>query len=623
MEKLKRLSGIALMLAALVGLASCEENEYYLSPEVGIQVPDGGLSVALGETLEIKADVKNGGENPRYQWFVNDIKVSTAPTLMFTGTEPGNNTVKLSVTNCDGTSSDAATVFVARSPLEVSISVVGDRSTTVQYQDSIVLRGLVYSREDYEVEWIREGERVSKEFYYVFKGEKEGTHRLTFKALDKNGKYSTEDIDITVEVPLLAVEIKEPKHGFRCPQGQKIMLHGEANRVNNIKYEWLVGGQVVCTEPDYEFEGTTLDNVEVALRVIDPTQTATVSKTIEVHHPYLYGTVLVGKYDFYFVDYLGNVTEKIFSAANPQFEENEIDFSRGVGYNNKNIVVVKKNTSLRDPETKKRVSQIEFLVIDSKLFTAQKTLTVTFDQRVNINDIFVCDDRFFVRANDMTSSNPTPETVHEINISTGEMKLVGQPTAKKEAMLMYNDVLYSFTGTHAIAVNSLTGETIYDVDGQAGYVTGMKDISTWTIINDHLFHTTTDSSYEDYFELATGIRNQILIDADNPRLELANLATDGKTVYSCNDGFLSIIDIDTKEQKYVADLMKDNSLQYFSLPANARNLFISPTGQILVRFRKIYPQVDKVIVLEDNYEKPVATIETALSQYINAFIPKN
>ncbi len=633
MKKIKRVAGLALMLLAMIGLAACEKNEYFLSPEVTIQVPEEGLSVELGGTLEIKADVKNAGENPHYQWYVNDIKVSTSPVLQFNAVEPGNNTVKLTVSNDDGSSSDAVTVLVARAPLEVAISVVGDKSTTLQYQDSVILRGIVYSREDYEIEWIREGERVSKEFYYVFKAEKEGTHRLAFKALDKNGKYVTEDIDITVEVPQLAAIIKEPKHGFRCPQGQKIMLHGEANRVNNVSFEWIVGGKVVCTEPDYEFEGTALDNVEVALRVIDPTQTATDTKTIVVHHPYLYGTLLVAKYDMHFIDYLGTVTENVFSAANPQLKEKEITFREegSIGFDETQIVAFTRRVLSRD-ENNNRITKTSFHIIDAKLFSIKKVLELTFTDQVSTSlklaNIVVHGNKFFMYASKSKVTNEAePSGVYEIDINTGSKKLVWKADVAIKSMIGHNSSLYIFTDNHVIAIDMNTGKQLYDVDGKNGYMLDMDDRSSWTIINDNIFHTTDLSTYEDYFDLAAGIRNQILINADYSRLKIANVGTDGKKIYSCNDGYLSVIDLETKKQTLLTDLMKndftDKFLEYCNPVENYTNLFVSPSGQVILRFRREYPLLDKVVVFEDGeWDDPVATLETKTSHFIYKFIPR-
>lgn len=620
MKKIKRVAGFALMLLAMIGLAACEKNEYFLSPEVTIQVPEEGLSVELGGTLEIKADVKNAGENPHYQWYVNDIKVSTSPVLQFNAVEPGNNTVKLTVSNDDGSSSDAVTVLVARAPLEVAISVVGDKSTTLQYQDSVILRGIVYSREDYEIEWIREGERVSKEFYYVFKAEKEGTHRLTFKALDKNGKYVTEDIDLTVEVPQLAAIIKEPKHGFRCPQGQKIMLHGEANRVNNVKFEWIVGGKVVCTEPDYEFEGTALDNVEVALRVIDPTQTATETKTIEVHHPYLYGSLLVTHYDMAFLDYMGNITPSVFTAANPQLSDKEIAFRQDdLAYDDTRIVALTYVIGGYDADHN-RIRTLTFQVIDKKLFSIQKTFKIIFSDNVTIRNLVLQGGKLFLTSTKTKSTNDNePNGVYAIDIDNETKQLVwtGTPTA----VIGNGGNIYIFTGSKVLAFKATTGEKIYDVAGQAGYMQGMDDPSTWTLHNGKIFHTTTSSSYENYFDLEAGTKELILTEANFNRLEVANLASDGKQIYSCNDGFLSIIDPEAKTQTYLADLMKIGFLQYCTLPETHKNLFVSPSGQLIVRFRRSFPAVDKIVVIEDDYENPVSTFESNRSDCLYSFIP--
>lgn len=610
------------MLVVLFGLASCEENEYYLSPEVAIQVPDNGLSVELGGTLEIKADVTNGGENPHYQWYVNDIKVSTSPVLQFRATEPGNNTVKLTVTNGDGTSSDATTVLVARAALEASISVVGDRSTTVQYQDSIVLRGLVYSRENYEVEWIREGERVSKEFYYVFKAEKEGTHTLTFKVLDKNGNYVTDDIDITVEVPQLAVTIEEPKNGFRCPQGQTLMLHGEANRVNNVQYEWIVGGQVVCTEPDFEFKGTELNDVEVALRVIDPTQTATATKTITVHHPYLYGTILVGKYDMHFVDYLGNLTQNVFSAANPDLQSKEVDFQYyySVAYDDTRIVTLTKRSFVVENGVIK--TKLLFDFVDQKMFTRQKSVTALLPFECNNsfsdNMVALLGDKIYFN---VVSRNEGESGVYEIDGTTGEYKKFWDAgTVECEKIYCHKGVLYIFGNDTMYAIDITSGESVYS---KYARLYRMNLDGTTVIMGDKLVTTyTTTSKYLYFFDMTTGTRSRITSKVDSPRLTMDGLATDGETLYTCANGYIGKVDMETNKIEYLGDITECDIFSTGTFKEGNQNLFVTPTGQFIVR-NTVSNRIDNIAVFNDtDWKNPASTFTTKASERIKAFIPR-
>lgn len=611
------------MLVVLFGLASCEENEYYLSPEVAIQVPDNGLSVELGGTLEIKADVTNGGENPHYQWYVNDIKVSTSPVLRFRATEPGNNTVKLTVTNGDGSSSDAATVLVARAALEASISVVGDRSTTIQYQDSIILRGLVYSREDYEVEWIREGERVSKEFYYVFKAEKEGTHTLTFKVLDKNGNYVTDDIDITVEVPQLAVTIEEPKNGFRCPQGQTLMLHGEANRVNNVQYEWIVGGQVVCTEPDFEFKGTELNDVEVALRVVDPTQTATAVKTITVHHPYLYGTILVGKYDMHFVDYLGNLTQNIFTAANPDLASKEVSFQYpySVAYDDTRIVTLTNRSFKFEQKVLKTLLKFDF--IDLKMLTRQKSLTLTlpFECNNSFSDCMIAirRDKFYFN---ISSRDEGVSGVYEIDINSGEYKKIWDAgTIECEKMFRNKDILYIFGSKKMTAIDLATGETIYN--NAIANLNRMNLDGTTAIMDDVLITTeSTTSKFLYFFDLTAGKRTSKSFKVDSPRLTMDELITDGKDLYTCADGYVGKVDLEAKQIEYLGDVTVCDVFKTGTFNEGNQNLFVTSTGQFIVR-NTVSNRIDNIAVFNDtDWKNPASSFTTKSTERIKAFIPR-
>ncbi|MDE6353121.1 MAG: hypothetical protein K2K88_08310, partial [Muribaculaceae bacterium] len=68
MSKIFKLAGSLIMYLAVMNLMSCKETEYVLPPEVTIQIPEAGLSVALGESIDISANVKNADTGAAYQW---------------------------------------------------------------------------------------------------------------------------------------------------------------------------------------------------------------------------------------------------------------------------------------------------------------------------------------------------------------------------------------------------------------------------------------------------------------------------------------------------------------------------------------------------------------------------
>ncbi len=628
MIKMQKLARLLYFCLAILVFGSCEETKYILPPEVKIQTPEFGLSVALGESVDISAEVSNVSEDAQYQWSVNGIKVSTARTLHFEGIEPGNNTVKLSVTTENGTGTDAVNILVARGEIDASISVVGNREPEIEYLDSLVLRGNVFCREDYEVEWIVDDERVSKESYYVFKALKEGIHTVTFKALDVNGKFVTAEIDIKVNVPVLDAIIEEPEFGFRTPMGEPLTLHGEANRVGDIAWEWSINGEVVGNEQDYTLPADNLDLVEVTLKVTDPTQTASSKVTVDVHNATQYGTYIVSKKDIHFVDYAGRITKNVYTAANPDVDIDDIDFSGTSDYNDKYLVYqADQNFVMGDDRL--FTTDFVFDIIDLKTLHIIKSLKISIKGEANNftsdGKVAIVNENLFYTAK-MWDDTGDPDAIYMIDINTGDKKMVYSLQDKTVAALFsHNGHVYFCSSNELTAIDGTTGEVIYTKPKQSS-ISNMSKRETYTVADNKLYRFQSNSSYVICYDLLTGDFTRFLNTKDSPRLYLRNMCVYNDYIYACNDGFLGRMPVNSDETRrpftYLADLNSNN--QYGSgyvLNENKENLKIMPDGIMFVRWQgsTSYQTIVGIYSIKDPATM-ISQLETPRQDYIYQFI---
>lgn len=608
MNKLLRIAGSIVLYLAVMNLMSCTETEYILPPEIAIQTPADGFAIAYGETLDITAEVKNVPDDATYQWSVNGIKVSTGKTLHFEGTDAGNNSVKLTVTTDRGSATDAVNVLVSREEVATAISVVGSRNTTIEYLDSIVLKGSVFCREDYEVEWIIDNERVSKENYYVFRAMKEGTHTITFKALDINGKYATDDIDITVTVPELDAVITEPSYGFKTLVGYPMTLHGDANRIGDVAYEWIVDGKTVGTEQDYTLPASNIDLVDVTLKVTDPTQTSSRTITVDVHDPLKYGTLLFEKNDIHVVDYAGRVTQKVFSAANPDQQtaldnyENDkiVDFSQNLVINDGKIYTMSYGSFSKDNDGNFTYNA-RWSVIDMKTLTHQRDFTISTpgNSSYSLCVVFLNNEMYCINKN--VTNDESGTALYQVNTTTGELTYLMSLNDKYgyQALLSYNGKLYAFNGHQVYEIDPTNWTITYTADGMDGYLPGMSTQSKWNLIDNKLYLCGGTRSYT-VFDLNTGKQtDDDLVRKSGSRVGLTLTYPYNGSLYAVENYFLGRVDLQTNELKYIADMNAEGGIlcDSYNTP---RTMHISKDGILIVISYSAIGRYSNVYVFDVN-----------------------
>lgn len=82
-------------------------------PVISLIVPPTGLYVLTGREYTFAPEVQNG-ENARYEWYLDDssVPVSTEKDYIFMPTQPGDCSLRLTVTNEDGTAEKTVAVHV-------------------------------------------------------------------------------------------------------------------------------------------------------------------------------------------------------------------------------------------------------------------------------------------------------------------------------------------------------------------------------------------------------------------------------------------------------------------------------------------------------------------------------
>lgn len=82
-------------------------------PVISLIVPPTGLYVLTGREYTFAPEVQNG-ENARYEWYLDDssVPVSTEKDYIFMRTQPGDCSLRLTVTNEDGTAEKTVAVHV-------------------------------------------------------------------------------------------------------------------------------------------------------------------------------------------------------------------------------------------------------------------------------------------------------------------------------------------------------------------------------------------------------------------------------------------------------------------------------------------------------------------------------
>lgn len=161
-------------------------------PVISLIVPPTGLYVLTGREYTFAPEVQNG-ENARYEWYLDDssVPVSTEKDYIFMRTQPGDCSLRLTVTNEDGTAEKTVAVHVVDViPVRIAFipsSYLADPLVrSVSLGRTLFLRPQVSDAVGPEYAWYVNGvlQEDATQRMFAFTPEKEGEYEVTFRVTD-------------------------------------------------------------------------------------------------------------------------------------------------------------------------------------------------------------------------------------------------------------------------------------------------------------------------------------------------------------------------------------------------------------------------------------------------------
>ena len=161
-------------------------------PVISLIVPQTGLYVLTGREYTFAPEVQNG-ENARYEWYLDDssVPVSTEKDYIFMRTQPGDCSLRLTVTNEDGTAEKTVAVHVVDViPVRIAFipsSYLADPLVrSVSLGRTLFLRPQVSDAVGPEYAWYVNGalQEDATQRMFAFTPEKEGEYEVTFRVTD-------------------------------------------------------------------------------------------------------------------------------------------------------------------------------------------------------------------------------------------------------------------------------------------------------------------------------------------------------------------------------------------------------------------------------------------------------
>ena len=161
-------------------------------PVISLIVPPTGLYVLTGREYTFAPEVQNG-ENARYEWYLDDssVPVSTEKDYIFMPTQPGDCSLRLTVTNEDGTAEKTVAVHVVDViPVRIAFipsSYLADPLVrSVSLGRTLFLRPQVSDAVGPEYAWYVNGvlQEDATQRMFAFTPEKEGEYEVTFRVTD-------------------------------------------------------------------------------------------------------------------------------------------------------------------------------------------------------------------------------------------------------------------------------------------------------------------------------------------------------------------------------------------------------------------------------------------------------
>ena len=243
------------------GVATAETQVLVVKPGTDIAV---AIDRTAGEELMrynptvIKANV-HSLHNVDYLWTVeskDSTWTSTDKDLDFYTPFTGTHKVSLTVSNILGQATDEFTVDVKYGPIDVAIVLPDDEEAKVECGDILKLASTVAGDSVASYKWLVDGKQASDSATLDFIKLEPGDYEVSLIVANLDGKEFEAKQTVNVYNGGFRFGLRLAGIETEIGEGETITLNAVCDW-ENAEYEWSVDGNVVSTDKDYTFPGST------------------------------------------------------------------------------------------------------------------------------------------------------------------------------------------------------------------------------------------------------------------------------------------------------------------------------------------------------------------------------
>ncbi|MDE5969842.1 MAG: hypothetical protein K2G74_03310, partial [Muribaculaceae bacterium] len=243
------------------GVATAETQVLVVKPGTDIAV---AIDRTAGEELMrynptvIKANV-HSLHNVDYLWTVeskDSTWTSTDKDLDFYTPFTGTHKVSLTVSNILGQATDEFTVDVKYGPIDVAIVLPDDEEAKVECGDILKLASTVAGDSVASYKWLVDGKQASDSATLDFIKLEPGDYEVNLLVANLDGKEFEAKQTVNVYNGGFRFGLRLAGIETEIGEGETITLNAVCDW-ENAEYEWSVDGNVVSTDKDYTFPGST------------------------------------------------------------------------------------------------------------------------------------------------------------------------------------------------------------------------------------------------------------------------------------------------------------------------------------------------------------------------------
>jgi len=183
-------------------LSSCNKDDVIEGdndkPLIILDSETGIYTVTVGRELVIEPSYGNA-DGASYSWVADGSEIASTPSLRHTWDSPGDRYITLTVTNRAGSASEEIKVEVIEpAPPVISLPLTDGSLTLAAGSDYTFNPEISNSQsDDFSIEWVLDGQSVSRERVYTFHASATGEYILRVTAVNSDGSDS-KDIRISV-----------------------------------------------------------------------------------------------------------------------------------------------------------------------------------------------------------------------------------------------------------------------------------------------------------------------------------------------------------------------------------------------------------------------------------------